>query len=91
MFISAAQYPFSIDVFEELMYWTSRELGKVVFMNKFGSLGNNTLQSGLSMPKALKVFHKQQRYDLSSMYSPFYVNPLETSYLYHNVHALYYK
>ncbi len=57
--------PFSLDVFESLLYWVSQETGDVVQMDKFGRGVNQTVQSGLLMPRAVKIFH-QKRYDQTS-------------------------
>ena len=56
--------PFSIDVFEDTMYWVSLQHGKVLSMDKFGRGINQTVQAGLLMPRAIKAFHRL-RYDIN--------------------------
>ena len=65
--LSGLKNPFAIDVFESLLYWVSQEKGDVVQMDKFGRGINQTIQSGLLMPRAVKIFH-QKRYDQTSKY-----------------------
>ena len=64
--LSAAYHPYNIDVFENKMIWSSPDIGQVAMMDKFGRSVNMTIQSGLSMPHAVKIFH-QHRYDRTSM------------------------
>lgn len=49
--------PISLDVFEEYMYVLSQNSGKLLRMDKFGRTSNITLQSGLLLPRSVKVFH----------------------------------
>ena len=65
---SGANHPFSIDVFESKLYWVSKESGTVQMMDKFGRGINRTLQAGLLMPRAIKIF-QQHRYDLTGIYN----------------------
>ena len=58
-------HPFSMDVFENQMYWVSVERGEVTQMDKFGRGVNRTVQSGLMMPRAVQIYHPF-KYDLSS-------------------------
>lgn len=51
-------HPYSLDVFEDSLYWVSLQHGKVMKMDKFGRGVNQTLQAGLLMPKAVKAFHR---------------------------------
>ena len=48
------------------MTWSSPDLGQVTMMDKFGRSVNKTIQSGLSMPHAVKIYDQQRRYDLAS-------------------------
>ena len=66
--LSGLNNPFAIDVFESLLYWVSQEKGDVVQMDKFGRGVNQTIQSGLLMPRAVKIFH-QKRYDQTSKWT----------------------
>ncbi|CAH1789469.1 unnamed protein product [Owenia fusiformis] len=50
-------HPFSLDVFEQSLYWVSRENGKVMKMDKFGRGINSTVQAGLMLPSDVKIFH----------------------------------
>jgi len=59
-------HPFSIDVFENHIYWVSPELGEVAMADKFGRGINETIQAGLPMPHAIKIFQEDIRYDLTS-------------------------
>ncbi|ESO82185.1 hypothetical protein LOTGIDRAFT_170222, partial [Lottia gigantea] len=52
--------PFNIDVFESMLYWSSRDEGRIIKMNKFGKGTNSTLQTGLLLPTGVKVFHKKR-------------------------------
>ncbi|CAL1548074.1 unnamed protein product [Lymnaea stagnalis] len=56
--------PVSVDVFEGSMYWLSESLGQLASMDKFGRENNKTIQTGLQLPKGLKVFHIN-RYNIS--------------------------
>ncbi|XP_059178824.1 low-density lipoprotein receptor-related protein 2-like isoform X2 [Physella acuta] len=60
----AAYNPVSIDLFEGQMYWLSESLGQLASMDKFGREKNRTIQTGLQLPKNLKVFHIN-RYNIS--------------------------
>ena len=68
IYLAGLNNPFAIDVFESLLYWVSQEKGDVVQMDKFGRGVNQTIQSGLLMPRAVKIFH-QKRYDQTSKYN----------------------
>lgn len=49
--------PFKIDVFENHVYWLSREYGLVNKVDKFGRGGLIKLVDGLDLTSDLKVFH----------------------------------
>ncbi|CAE1155780.1 LRP2 [Acanthosepion pharaonis] len=51
------QNPISLDVLEEYMYVLSQNSGKLLRMDKFGRGDNIILQSGLLLPRSVKVFH----------------------------------
>ncbi|GFR87432.1 low-density lipoprotein receptor-related protein 2-like [Elysia marginata] len=56
--------PVALDLFEGSIYWLSQSLGSLASMDKFGKKQNTTIQTGLQMPRALKVFHIN-RYNIS--------------------------
>ena len=49
--------PFKIDIFENHIYWLSREHGLVDKIDKFGRGGLIKLVDGLDLTNDLKVFH----------------------------------
>ncbi|XP_035827354.1 low-density lipoprotein receptor-related protein 2 [Aplysia californica] len=61
---TAAYNPVALDVFEGQMYWLSEALGQLSSMDKFGRQSNKTIQTGLQMPKGVKVLHIN-RYNIS--------------------------
>uniref|UniRef100_A0A2C9KAN0 EGF-like domain-containing protein n=1 Tax=Biomphalaria glabrata TaxID=6526 RepID=A0A2C9KAN0_BIOGL len=60
----AAYNPVALDVFEGQMFWLSEKLGQLASMDKFGREDNKTIQTGLQLPKGLKVFNIY-RYNIS--------------------------
>lgn len=57
---SGLNFPFSIDVFQDMIYWASVEKGFISAMDKFGRGSNQTLQTGLLRPNAVAILHSQK-------------------------------
>jgi low density lipoprotein-related protein 2 len=54
---SAMLNPFKIDIFENHVYWLSKERGDVNKVDKFGRGGLIKLAEGLDVTSDLKIFH----------------------------------
>ena len=56
--------PIALDVFENNIYWTSKDDGAVYRQDKFGRGIKTTLREGLRSPTSVKTYHPR-RYDVS--------------------------
>lgn len=58
------RHPIALDVFESMMYWTTKDSGELIQQDKFGRGVQVTVERNLLNPADLKVYH-ESRYNLT--------------------------
>ena len=54
-------HPFSLDIFQEFVYWSDWEKNAVLRINKTDGGGEEVIVSGLNKPMGLKVLHGREK------------------------------
>lgn len=65
--------PTSLDIFEDSLYWLTRDSGDVWRHDKFGRGVSVKTRHGTQMSTALKIYHPL-RYNTTSKQKSFYIN-----------------
>ena len=53
-------HPFSLDIFQDFVYWSDWEKNAVLRINKTGGGGDEVIVSGLNKPMGLKILHQRK-------------------------------
>lgn len=68
-YFCAAMKPFSLDIFEDKLYWVAKEKGEVWRQNKFGKENKEKVLVVNPWLTQVRIFH-QLRYNQSGEYQP---------------------
>lgn len=60
IFRRSGYHPFSLDIFQDFVYWSDLEKNAVLRINKTGGGGEEVIVSGLNKPMGLKILHQRE-------------------------------
>lgn len=60
IFRRSGYHPFSLDIFQDFVYWSDWEKNAVLRINKTGAGGEEVIVSGLNKPMGLKILHQRE-------------------------------
>lgn len=60
IFRRSGYHPFSLDIFQDFVYWSDWEKNAVLRINKTGGGGEEVIVSGLNKPMGLKILHQRK-------------------------------
>ena len=63
IFRRSGYHPFSLDIFQDFVYWSDWEKNAVLRINKTGGGGDEVIVSGLNKPMELKILHRRKETD----------------------------
>jgi len=60
IFRRSGYHPFSLDIFQDFVYWSDWDKNAVLRINKTGGGGDEVIVSGLNKPMGLKILHQRE-------------------------------
>jgi len=60
IFRRSGYHPFSLDIFQDFVYWSDWERNAILRINKTGGGGDELIVSGLNKPMGVKILHRRE-------------------------------